>query len=196
MWLGTDGPPRLQKHHSPTHQLAPPPAQGWGRTAAREGLLRPPHPGAPAHCPPRGACGHGAAGQSQPQGAALRPAAEVARRGRRSSAGPPYPQPARGRPLVAVPGLAFLLGPRPPLPLAASPRPWGGGRCGGTGRLLGGVGSGRARRGAGSPRAGREKGRRELRGMRGWARASTGPSGAWFVGAGPDLQVLAKIWNW
>lgn len=142
MWLGTDGPPRLQKHHSPTHPLAPPPAQGWGRTAAREGLLRPPHPGAPAHCPPRGACGHGAAGQSQPQGAALRPAAEVARRGRRSSAGPPYPQPARGRPLVAVPGLAFLLGPRPPLPLAASPRPWGGGRCGGTGRLLGGVGSG------------------------------------------------------
>lgn len=54
-------------------------------------------------------------------------------------------------------------------------------------------GSGRARRGAGSPRAGREKGRRELRGTRGWARASTGPSGAWFVGAGPDLQVLAKI---
>lgn len=91
--------------------------------------MRPP---APARCLQRGACGHGAGGQGQPEGAAIRPAAEVARRGcgvPRSRAprglrgggvvlSPPWPG---GERAAAAPGPASASG-RGPQP--ALPRPW------------------------------------------------------------------------
>lgn len=100
-----------QKPHSPTAYTGLREHSG----ALRAPQAAPPHgPAAPAQRPPGGACGHGAAGQSQPQGAALRPAAEVARPGLRDSAGAAVPaagpQPARGGPLVAVPALPFASG--------------------------------------------------------------------------------------
>lgn len=160
----------------------------------RSGLLRPPRPAAapaPAQRPPRGACGHGAAGQSQPQGAALRPAAEVAWRGRRGSAGPPYPQPARWR--------AACCGARPRLSLRGALVSSAGGLPAAVGRRAlrrdrpaAGRGSDRSRRAAGSPRAGREE---ELPGLGGGPCERRPLSAVRFVGAGAHLQVFAKIWD-